>query len=211
MQRTSVLLISIAFGVATLFAGLVGLTQRSNRFHAESQVLVAPAPSQAAADAVGQLGQGVVLSTFAQAFTGNNVVRPALQTAGFSPDDIGRVKITSQVLAGAAVIEIDAASKDPVLAERAADAVSQAKLDLGGLTKSFTTTVLSKATGTAKRAGASNGALVLVAVIAAIIAGLLAFTVLRRIPPRQPPGPPAAGGTSGAEEASTARVASPRS
>ena len=211
MQRTSVLLISIAFGVATLFAGLVGLTQRSNRFHAESQVLVAPLPTQDPADAVGQLGQGVVISTFAQAFTGNNVVRPALQTAGFSADDIGRVKITSQVIAGSAVIEIDAASKDPVLAERAADAVAGAKPPLGGLNKSFDTTVVSKATGTAKRSGASNGALVLVAVIAAIVAGLLAFTVLRRIPPRQPPGPSAGSGTSGTESAATPPVASRRS
>jgi hypothetical protein len=210
VQRTSVLLISIAFGVATLFAGLVGLTQRSNRFHAEARVVVAPLPTPNPADAVGQLGQGVVISTFAQAFTGNNVVRPALVTAGFSADDIGRVKITSQVLAGTSVVEIDAASKDPVLAERAADAVSQAIPSLGGLTKSFGTTVLSKATGTATRSGASNGALVLVAVIAAIIAGLLAFTVLRRIPPRQPP---SSGGDrpSEAETTVTSPVASPRS
>ena len=102
MQRTSVLLISIAFGVATLFAGLIGLTQRSNRFHAEARVVVAPVSTGNPADAVGQLGEGVVTSTFAQAFTGNNVVRPALQAAGFSADDIGRVKITSQVVAGTA-------------------------------------------------------------------------------------------------------------
>jgi len=187
VQRTSVLLISIAFGVATLFAGLIGLTQRSNRFHAHSQVLVAPAAKQSPSNAVGQLSEGVVVSTFAQAFTGSSVVRDALAAAGFTANDIGRVNITSQVVAGTAVVEIDAASKDPVLAERAADAVAASKPDLGGLSQSFDTTVLGKATGTAKRSGASNGALVLVAVIAAIIAGLLAFTVLRRIPPRQPP------------------------
>ena len=210
MQRTSVLLISIAFGVATLFAGLIGLTQRSNRFHAHSQVLVAPAPSQSAGNAVGQLGEGVVVSTFAQAFTGSTVVRDALQSAGFSADDIGRVKITSQVVAGTAVVEIDAASKDPVLAERAADAVATAKPDLGGLTKSFVTSVLGKAAGTAKRSGASNGALVLVAVIAAIIAGLLAFTVLRRIPPRQPPGSADGDRPAEAGSAQTPPVASKR-
>ncbi|MDX6647391.1 MAG: hypothetical protein QOK40_3118 [Miltoncostaeaceae bacterium] len=208
MQRTSVLLISVAFGVATLFAGLVGLTQRSNRFHAEARVVVAPVATTNPGDVVGQLGQGVVTSTFAQAFAGNAVVRPALGTAGFSADDIGRVNITSQVLAGTSVVEIDAASKDPVLAERAADAVAAAKPALGGLNKSFETTVLSKATGTAKRSGASNGALVLVAIIAAIIAGLLAATVLRRIPPRQPSSgedrPPEA------ESTVTPPVASPR-
>jgi hypothetical protein len=207
VQRTSVLLISIAFGVATLFAGLVGLTQRSNRFHAEARVILTPVASQNPADAVGQLSEGVVISTFAQALTGNNVVRPALQTAGFSADDIGRVNVTSQVIAGSAAIEIDAASKDPVLAERAADAVSQAVPDLGGLNKSFATEVVAKATGTAKRSGASNGALVLVAVIAAVIAGLLAGTVLRRIPPRQPP---SAGDRPPEETAVTPPVASKR-
>jgi hypothetical protein len=203
VQRTSVLLISIAFGVATLFAGLIGLTQRSNRFHAHSQVLVAPAPTQSSSSAVGQLSEGVVVSTFAQAFTGSTVVRDALQSAGFSADDIGRVKITSQVVAGTAVVEIDAASKDPVLAERAADAVAASKPGLGGLNQSFVTTVLGKATGTAKRSGASNGALVLVAVIAAIIAGLLAFTVLRRIPERQPAAPGDGDRPAGAESAET--------
>jgi hypothetical protein len=187
VRRTSVLLISVAFAVATLFAGLIGLTQRSNRFHAEARVAVAPVASNDPAKTVGQLAEGVVVSTFAQAFAGAEVVRPALASVGLTADEIARVKVTTQILAGSSVIVIDAASKDPVLAERAADAVAQSKPDLGGLKQTFDTSVVSAATGTAKRAGASNGALVLVAIIAAIIAGLLAFTVLRRIPPRQPP------------------------
>jgi hypothetical protein len=185
VRRTSVLLISVAFAVATLFAGLVGLTQRSNRFHAEARIAVAPVNPVDAA--VGQLD--IVVSTFAQAYAGNEVVRSALEANGFAADEIARVSVTSQVLAGTGVVVIDGASKDPVLAERAADAVAGAEVNLGGLNEAYETSLLSKATGTAKRSGASNAALVLVAMISAVIAGLLAATVLRRIPPREPPGP----------------------
>jgi hypothetical protein len=183
VRRQSILLISVAFAVATLFAGLIGLTQRSNRFHAEARVAVAPVDP---ADAI-QLD--IVVSTFAQAYAGNEVVRAALGANGFSADEIARVSVSTQVLAGTGVVVIDGASKDPVLAERAADAVAGAEVSLGGLNEAFETSLLSKATGTAKRSGASNAALVLVAMISAVIAGLLAATVLRRIPPRSPPPP----------------------
>jgi hypothetical protein len=165
-------------GAIVLAAGLVGIARRSNRFHAVAQVAIVPKGPTAGADLE------TVSGLFARAYGDDALTRAALRAADFTDRDISRVSVSGQLLAGSAVVRIDAASSDPVIAENAATAIAGDPPKVAGLS-GYETQITGEATGTAHRTGGGTGALVAATAVMAVAAGLAASVVWRRIPPRR--------------------------
>jgi len=176
-KRPSVLIAGLLMGLVVLGAGLVGIARRPNRFHAVAQMVVVPrgnASPQALADAAG---------LYARAYDDDALVRSSLRAAHLSDAEIARVHLSGQLLAGTAVVSIDAASSDPVLAENAANALVRDPPRITGLS-AYETQISTDATGSAHRTGGGTGALLTVTLIMAVAAGIAASVVWRRIPRR---------------------------
>jgi hypothetical protein len=177
-------MVSGVLALATLIAGLAGIYGRSTEFRAEARVLIAPTPgpTDLSVQASDTLSRGTVVATFSEAYQGGEVVNAAFDKAGIPSSDAQRVSMSTQVLAGTSIIRVIANSREPLLAERGADAVAHYRPQLGGYSKGFEPKLLTAAAGTATRSGASSTVLVLIALGAAVLAFLVSAAVLRRIP-----------------------------
>ena len=76
---------------------------------------------------------------------------------------------------------ITASADEPILAERAANAVAQSAPDLGGYSAAFETDLYDTADGTAVRSGAGAVTLLLIAIIVAAVLAVVTAAVLGRI------------------------------
>ena len=189
MSKRSIILFSALIGLVALVGGLLGIAQRSADYEATSSVLIVPTTTDAglSISAVDTLSRGPVSSTFAEAFSSSEVRDAAFAKAGIDPAEARQVAVTSSVVTDTSGVQISATSDNPVLAERAANAVAQYKPDLGGYTVAFNPRQIGTADGTAARSGPSSSTLVIVAIVIAGILALATAAVLGRVFP-PPPG-----------------------
>ena len=188
MSKRSIILFSALIGLVALVGGLLGSAQRSADYEATASVLIVPTTTDAglSISAVDTLSRGPVSSTFAEAFSSSEVRDAAFAKAGIDPAEARQVAVTSSVVTDTSGVQISATSDNPVLAERAANAVAQYKPDLGGYTVAFNPRQIGTADGTAARSGPSSSTLVIVAIVIAGILALATAAVLGRVfPPPQ--------------------------
>ena len=188
MSKRSIILFSALIGLVALVGGLLGIAQRSADYEATASVLIVPTTTDAglSISAVDTLSRGPVSSTFAEAFSSSEVRDAAFAKAGIDPAEARQVAVTSSVVTDTSGVQISATSDNPVLAERAANAVAQYKPDLGGYTVAFNPRQIGTADGTAARSGPSSSTLVIVAIVIAGILALATAAVLGRVFPPPP-------------------------
>ena len=187
VSRRTIFIISGLLALATLLAGLAGVTGRNSGFQAEARVLIAPTAGSTdrSVQASDTLSRGTVVATFAEALQDKSVVSAAYDAADpgtLSRDAAAGAMVSTRVLAGTSIILILVKSADPLQAEKVADAVAAYEPDLGGYTEGFQRTVLGSAEGTAERYGPSFAVLVAIAIGAAIAAFVISAALLRRVP-----------------------------
>jgi hypothetical protein len=187
--------VSIVVGVLALLIGLYVVGKREQRYRAEATVAIAPVATVPTGPAVDALAGGDVVASFAQVFSGTEVVRQALTDAGVSGPDRDATKITAEPVPGAAVVRIRATAPSRDVAEKAASAVASFTPKLDGMDRIYSTHALRLADGTATKTGTSTTVLRGEALIVAVVIGLLTAAVVRRIPVGPPP-PAAVNGSS---------------
>jgi len=195
VPRRTVRGVSIVVGVLALLIGLYVVGKRDQRYRAEATVAIAPVAKAPTGPAVDALATGDVVASFAQVFSGTEVVRPALTGAGIAGPDRDATQITAEPVPGAAVVRIEATAPSRDVAEKAASAVARFAPNVDGMGAIYSTHALRLATGTATKTGTSTTVLRGEALIVAVVIGLLTAAVVRRIPVGQPP-PAAANGSS---------------
>jgi hypothetical protein len=186
VPRRTVRGISIVVGVLALLIGLYVVGKREGRFRAEATVAIAPVATAHPAAAIDELAGGDVIATFAQVFSGSEVVRPALLAAKIEGPDRDATRITAEPVPNSAVIRIEATAPSRQVAELAATGVASAKPKLKGLSGIYETHLVRRATGTAVKTGTSTTVLRLEALIVAVVLGLLTAALVRRIPVGEP-------------------------
>jgi hypothetical protein len=187
--------VSIVVGVIALLIGLYVVGKREQRYRAEATVAIAPVAKAPTGPAVEALANGDVVASFAQVFSGTEVVRPALTDAGIPGPDRDATTITAEPVQGAAVVKIEATAPSREIAEKAATAVATHVPKLDGMDAIYATHPLRLAAGTATKTGTSTTVLRGEALIVAVVIGLLTAAAVRRIPVGQPP-PAAVNGSS---------------
>jgi len=183
VPKRMIMLVSVAVGIIALLAGLIAITQRNVEYSADASVIILPASTdpQVAAGLIDTLARNNVQATFAQAYTSDKLVRQAYGVAGFTPQEAAKVSLSTSVITDTSIVVITASSADARLAERAADAVANAKPDLRGFSLAFTPELVSAATGTAFKSGPSSSILFLVALLVAGGLGALTYAGLNRL------------------------------
>jgi capsular polysaccharide biosynthesis protein len=183
VPKRTIALISLAVAVVAFLAGLVAIAQRSTTYTAEASVIIVPKTTNAdeAAGAIDTLSRGSAVSTLAEAYTSDQLIRQAFALAKLSSQDAGNVTVTTNVLADTSKITIAASSANANLAERAADAVANYTPDLGGYTIVYTPQVSGSAAGSATASGPSGAVLFLLNLIVAAGLGVLVYAVLSRL------------------------------
>jgi hypothetical protein len=187
LPRRTVRGISIVVGVLALLVGLYVVSKRAQRYHAEATVAITPITTAPPAPSVQALAGGDVLATYAQAFSGTEVVRPALTAANISGPDRSDTKISAEPIIGSSVIRIVATAPSAQVAEQAATAVAGFTPKLAGLDAIYEPHLVRTADGTAVKSGTSTTVLRLEVVIVAAVLALLAAALVRRIPVGGPP------------------------
>jgi capsular polysaccharide biosynthesis protein len=192
VPRRTITLTSVLVGIVALIGGILGIASRSTTYEATAEVSIVPKATDPAGSisAVDTLSRGPVTSNYAQAFASSRVIDPALSAAGITAEEAGRVSVGASVITDTSFVLVSASADEPVLAERAANAVARTSPQLGGYSAAFATEVFDTADGTATRSGAGTFTLLLIALV---VAGVLAFVtaaVLGRIfrGPRGPGG-----------------------
>lgn len=189
--------VSIVVGVLALLIGLYIVGKREQRYRAEATVAITPvagAPTGAAVDA---LASGDVVPSFAQVFSGTEVVRPALVAADIAGPDRDATDVSAKPVEGSAVIRIEATAPSRQVAEAAATAVASQKPKLEGLSSIYEAHLVRAGAGTAAKTGTSTTVLRLEVLIIAVVIGLLTAALVRRIPVAGPPAAPAGDASAG--------------
>jgi hypothetical protein len=189
--------ISLVMGFLALLVGLYVIGKRENRFRAEAAVAITPVATANPAAAVGGLAGGDVVSTFAEAFAGSEVVRPALLSTEIEGPDIQATDIAAELVPNSTVISVTATAPSREVAETAATAVASWKPDLRGLSDLYEPHLVRSAAGTGERTGTSTTVLRLEVLIVAVLVGLLTAAAVRRIPQAEPAPAASAGKGSG--------------
>lgn len=183
MPRRTIILTSLLVGIVALIGGILGIASRSTTYQATAEVSIVPKtedPDQAIG-AVDTLSRGPVTSNYAQAFASTRVISPALEAAGLTDEEAGRVSVGASVITDTSFVLVSASADEPVLAERAATAVAQSSPELGGYSAAFTTQLYDSADGTATRSGAGTVTLLLIAIVVAAVLAVVTAAVLGRI------------------------------
>ena len=194
MPRRTIILTSVLVGIVALIGGILGIASRATSYDATAKVSVEPASTDPAQSLSGvdTLSRGPVTSTFAEAYSSSRAVDAAFQTAGISPAEADQVTVSSSVITDTSFVLVTASSAEPVLAERAANAVANATPDLGGYSAAITTKLYDSADGSATRSGAGTVTLLLIALVVAGVLAVVTAAVLGRI--FRPPGGGSGGG-----------------
>lgn len=194
MPRRTIILTSVLVGIVALIGGILGIASRSTSYDATAEVSVEPASTDPdlSLSGVDTLSRGPVTSTFAEAYSGSRVIDDAFEKAGISAEEAGRVSVSASVITDTSFVLVTASSAEPVLAERAANAVAAATPDLGGYSAAFTTKLYDSAEGSATRSGAGTATLLLIAIVVAGVLAVVTAAVLGRI--FRPPGGGSGGG-----------------
>jgi capsular polysaccharide biosynthesis protein len=190
--------ISIAVGFFVLLMGLYVIGKRVPSYRAEARVAITPGAEANAAAAVDGLAAGDVMATYAQAFSGSELIRPALaDDAKLDELKAKTVSISAEVVPDTAVITVEAVAPSKEMAELAATAVASRLPQIKGLRSVYEPHLLRAAAGTAERTGTTPMQSRLQVLIIAVVFGLITASVVRRIP-AAPDLPAPAGGAGGA-------------
>ena len=183
MPRRTIILTSVLVGIVALIGGILGIASRSTSYDATAEVSVVPKTEDVdqSISAVDTLSRGPVTSNYAEAFSSSRIIDPALTAAGISDDEADRVSVSASVITDTSFVLITASADEPILAERAANAVAQSAPDLGGYSAAFETDLYDTADGTAARSGAGAVTLLLIAIIVAAVLAVVTAAVLGRI------------------------------
>jgi len=183
VPRRTIILTSVLVGIVALIGGILGIASRSTSYDATAEVSVVPKTEDVdqSISAVDTLSRGPVTSNFAEAFSSSRVVNEAFGTAGISDDEADRVSVSASVITDTSFVLVTASADEPVLAERAANAVAQSSPDLGGYSAAFQTELYDSADGTAVRSGAGAVTLLLIAIVVAAVLAVVTAAVLGRI------------------------------
>lgn len=183
MPRRTIILTSVLVGIVALIGGILGIASRSTSYDATAEVSVVPKTEDVdqSISAVDTLSRGPVTSNFAEAFSSSRVVDEAFTEAGISQEEADRVSVSASVITDTSFVLVTASADEPVLAERAANAVAQAQPDLGGYSAAFESRLYDSADGTAARSGAGAVTLLLIAIVVAAVLAVVTAAVLGRI------------------------------
>ncbi|MDX6647048.1 MAG: hypothetical protein QOK40_2775 [Miltoncostaeaceae bacterium] len=196
VPRRTVRGVSIVVGVLALLVGLYVVGKREKRYHAEATVAITPVVTAKPAVAVEALAGGDVVATFAEVFSGSEVVRPALLAAKIEGPDRGATRVSAEPIPNSTVIRIEATAPSKAVAERAATAVAAAKPRVEGLSAVYEPHLVRRGAGTGEKTGTSTTVLRLEALIVAVVIALLTAALVRRIPSAEPPVAPAGEGAA---------------
>jgi capsular polysaccharide biosynthesis protein len=187
--------VSIAVGFLVLLMGLYVLGKRVPSYRAEARVAITPAATANAAAAVDGLAAGDVMATYAQAFSGSELIRPALsESAKLDELEAKSVSISSEVVPDTAVIAVKATAPTKEMAEAAATAVASWKPQIKGLRSVYEHHLVRSAAGSAERTGTTPMMSRLQVLIIAVVFALITASVVRRIPAAPDLPAPAGGG-----------------
>jgi capsular polysaccharide biosynthesis protein len=208
VPRRTIILTSVLVGIVALIGGILGIASRSTTYQATAEVSVAPKTDDPdrAIGAVDTLSRGPVTNTLAEAYGGSRVREQAFTAAGISDEEASRVSVSGSVITDTSFVLVTASADEPVLAERAANAVASVTPDLGGYSAAFQTELYDSAEGTATRSGAGTATLLLIAIVVAAVLAIVTAAVLGRVF-RGPRGP---GGGVGGGFPSDGDVINPR-
>lgn len=183
MPRRTIILTSVLVGIIALIGGILGIASRSTSYDATAEVSIVPKTTNVdqSISAVDTLSRGPVTSNFAEAFSSSRIVDQAFQAAGISEAEADRVSVESSVITDTSFVLVTATADQPVLAERAANAVARVSPELGGYSAAFETQVYDSADGTASRSGAGAVTLVLIAIVVAAVLGIVTAAILGRL------------------------------
>jgi capsular polysaccharide biosynthesis protein len=197
VPRRTIILTSVLVGIVALIGGILGIASRSASYEATAEVSVVPKTTDPdlSISAVDTLSRGPVTSNFAEAYASSRVIDQAFRAAGISEAEADRVSVDASVVTDTSFVLVTATADQPVLAERAANAVAQVSPELGGYSAAFQTQVYDSADGTATRSGPGTATLVLIAIVVAAVLGVVTAALLGRLfrGPRGP-GAPSGGG-----------------
>jgi capsular polysaccharide biosynthesis protein len=183
VPRRTIILTSVLVGIVALIGGILGIASRSTTYDATAEVSVVPKTENpdAAVGAVDTLSRGPVTSNYAEAYASTRVVDQAFKAAGISEADADRVSVQASVITDTSFVLVTASADEPVLAERAANAVAGVNPDLGGYSAAYTTELYDTADGTAARSGPSTITLLLIALVVAAVLAIATAAVLGRV------------------------------
>jgi capsular polysaccharide biosynthesis protein len=183
VPRRTIILTSVLVGIVALIGGILGIASRTTSYDATAEVSVVPATEDPdrSISGVDTLSRGPVTNTYAEAYSSSRVIDAAFQQAGISEAEADQVDISASVITDTSFVLVTATSGEPVLAERAANAVASASPDLGGYSAAFTTSLYDSADGSATRSGASTLTLLLIAIVVAGVLAVVTAAVLGRI------------------------------
>ena len=195
MPRRTIILTSVLVGIVALIGGILGIASRSTSYDATAEVSIVPKTTDPdlSISAVDTLSRGPVTSNFAEAYASSRTVDQAFRAAGISEAEADRVSVDASVVTDTSFVLVTATADQPILAERAANAVAQVSPELGGYSAAFQTQVYDSADGTASRSGAGAVTLVLIAIVVAAVLGIVTAAILSRLF-RGPRGPGSGGG-----------------
>jgi capsular polysaccharide biosynthesis protein len=190
--------ISIVVGFLVLLMGLYVIGKRVPSYRAEARVAITPTAGEDSAAAVDGLTAGDVVATYAQAFGGTEVIRPALaDDAKLDELEAKTVSIETGIVPDTAVITVEATAPSREMAEAAATAVASRRPQIKGLRSLYEPHLVRSAAGSAERTGTSPMMSRVQVLIIAIVFALITASLVRRIPAEPEPPPATAGGASG--------------
>ena len=183
MPRRTIILTSVLVGIIALIGGILGIASRSTSYEATAEISVVPKATtiDESIAAVNTLSRGPVTANYAEAYASSRVIDRAFAAAGITAEEAERVSVTASVVTDTSFILVMAEAGEPVLAERAANAVASTSPELTGYDAAFGTEVFDSADGTATRAGPGTITLLLIAIVVAAVLAFSTAAVLGRI------------------------------
>ncbi|MDP8927695.1 MAG: hypothetical protein M3O70_03720 [Actinomycetota bacterium] len=176
----SPLRLSIVAGVlvatVVLGVGVFILVWQGARWSASASVVVLPVKDldpEIQAGYYETLSRGQVVATFAEMLRLHRFETAAAEKLRLSPEQRKQVKVTVEVVPDTAIIMVTSRATDPTIAEEMVDHVLDAwDLEVWHLSTPYVPSVLSWASGTARRSGTEPLQLGAALVVVALISGL---------------------------------------